>query len=98
MQAGLTQVELATRMRVEKASLTGVLNSLEAKGLIARARNRQDRRKVNLRLTEAGAGWGQSCLPARAQSTKRQRADAAGAGRGSARCSTPLSPTWKQRT
>jgi len=34
--------------------LTGVLNSLEAKGLIARARNRQDRRKVNLRLTAAG--------------------------------------------
>jgi DNA-binding MarR family transcriptional regulator len=54
MQEGLTQVELAARMRVEKASLTGVLNSLEEKGLIARARNRDDRRKINLRLTAAG--------------------------------------------
>ena len=54
MQEGLTQVELAERMRVEKASLTGVLNGLEAKGLIERARNRQDRRKINLALTAAG--------------------------------------------
>jgi DNA-binding MarR family transcriptional regulator len=54
MQEGLTQVELATQMRVEKASLTGVLNGLEAKGLIARRRNRHDRRKINLRLTAAG--------------------------------------------
>ena len=53
-EEGLTQVELAERMRVEKASLTGVLSSLEAKGLIARVRNLQDRRKINLRLTAAG--------------------------------------------
>jgi DNA-binding MarR family transcriptional regulator len=54
MREGSSQVELAERMRVEKASLTGVLNSLEAKGLIVRARNRDDRRKINLRLTPAG--------------------------------------------
>ena len=54
MQEGLTQVELAARMQVERASLTGVLNSLEEKGLIARTRNRDDRRKINLRLTPAG--------------------------------------------
>jgi DNA-binding MarR family transcriptional regulator len=29
---------------------------LEEKGLIARARNRDDRRKINLRLTPAGRG------------------------------------------
>jgi DNA-binding MarR family transcriptional regulator len=56
VQEGLTQVELAERMRVEKASLTGLLNSLEKKRLIARARNPRDRRKVNLRLTPAGRG------------------------------------------
>jgi DNA-binding MarR family transcriptional regulator len=56
MQEGLTQVELAARMQVERASLTGVLNGLEEKGLIARARNRDDRRKINLRLTPAGRG------------------------------------------
>jgi DNA-binding MarR family transcriptional regulator len=54
MQEGLTQVELAERMRVEKASLTGVLNSLESKGLIRRKRNLEDRRKINLALTPAG--------------------------------------------
>jgi DNA-binding MarR family transcriptional regulator len=54
MQEGLTQVELAERMRVEKASLTGVLNSLESKGLVTRARNLHDRRKINLALTPAG--------------------------------------------
>jgi DNA-binding MarR family transcriptional regulator len=54
MREGLTQVELAERMRVEKASLTGVLNSLEEKRLIVRARNPRDRRKINLRLTPAG--------------------------------------------
>ena len=53
-QQGLTQVELAERMRVEKASLTGVLAALETKGLIVRVRNQRDRRKVNLRLTAAG--------------------------------------------
>jgi DNA-binding MarR family transcriptional regulator len=51
---GLTQVELAERMRVEKASLTGVLAGLEAKGLIRRIRNGDDRRKLNLHLTPAG--------------------------------------------
>lgn len=54
MQEGLTQVELAARMQVERASLTSVLNGLEEKGLIARARNRDDRRKINLRLTPPG--------------------------------------------
>lgn len=56
MQEGVTQVELAERMRVEKASLTGVLSGLEAKRLILRARNLDDRRKINLRLTPAGRG------------------------------------------
>ena len=31
---GLSQVELAERMRVEKASLTGVLDAMEKRGLI----------------------------------------------------------------
>jgi DNA-binding MarR family transcriptional regulator len=48
---GLTQVELAERMRVEKASLTDVLDSMERRGLIMRARNEEDRRKINITLT-----------------------------------------------
>jgi DNA-binding MarR family transcriptional regulator len=48
---GLTQVELADRMRVEKASLTSVLDGMERGGLIKRARNDEDRRKINITLT-----------------------------------------------
>lgn len=53
-EEGLTQVELAERMRVEKASLTSVLNGLESKALVQRVRNRDDRRKFNLGVTPAG--------------------------------------------
>jgi DNA-binding MarR family transcriptional regulator len=53
-EEGLTQVELAERMRVEKASLTGILSSLEAKAFVTRVRNLEDRRKINLRLSPAG--------------------------------------------
>ena len=54
IEEGLTQVALAERMRVEKASLTSVLTSLEEKGLVERTRNQSDRRKINLRLSAAG--------------------------------------------
>ncbi len=51
---GLSQVELAERMRVEKASLTGVLEGMERRGLILRVRNEDDRRKINITLTVQG--------------------------------------------
>ena len=50
-EEGLSQVELAQRMMVEKASLTSVLKAMEASGLITRQRNAVDRRKVNIFLT-----------------------------------------------
>ena len=50
-EEGLSQVELAQRMMVEKASLTSVLKAMEAAGLITRRRNAVDRRKVNIFLT-----------------------------------------------
>lgn len=50
-EEGLSQVELAQRMMVEKASLTSVLKAMEATGLIIRRRNAVDRRKVNIFLT-----------------------------------------------
>jgi DNA-binding MarR family transcriptional regulator len=52
-EEGLSQVELAQRMMVEKASLTSVLKAMEASGLIIRRRNAVDRRKVNIFLTAA---------------------------------------------
>src|SRR5262245_18381354 len=48
---GLSQVELADQMRIEKASLTGVLYVMERRGLISRTRNSDHRRKVYIYLT-----------------------------------------------
>lgn len=60
---GLSQVELANRMRVEKASLTGVLDAMEKRDLILRKRNTQDRRKVNILLTNRARGLKDKLLP-----------------------------------
>lgn len=60
---GLTQVELAERMRVEKASLTGVLEGMERRGLIRRVRNAEDRRKINITLTGQGRRLKSQLLP-----------------------------------
>ncbi len=60
---GLTQVELADRMRVEKASLTGVLEGMERRGLILRVRNAEDRRKINITLTVQGRRLKADLLP-----------------------------------
>lgn len=51
---GLNQVELSRRIGIEKASSTSVIESLEQRGLITRARDPDDRRKLNVRLTPAG--------------------------------------------
>jgi DNA-binding MarR family transcriptional regulator len=60
---GLSQVELAQRMMVEKASLTSVLQSMADAGLITRVRNTADRRKVNIFLTAAGRRLREQVLP-----------------------------------
>ena len=60
---GLTQVELAERMRVEKASLTGVLDAMERRGLIIRERNTDDRRKINITPTAQGRRLKAQLLP-----------------------------------
>ncbi|MBM3526739.1 MAG: MarR family transcriptional regulator [Alphaproteobacteria bacterium] len=60
---GLSQVELAQRMMVEKASLTSVLQAMEKSGLILRTRNADDRRKVNVFLTAAGRKLRDKVLP-----------------------------------
>ncbi len=62
-EEGLSQVELAQRMMVEKASLTPVLKALAATGLITRIRNADDRRKVNISLTASGRRLKNKILP-----------------------------------
>lgn len=69
--SGLTQVELAERMRVEKASLTGVLEGMEKKGLIVRTRNLKDRRKINITLTKTAEKLKDKILPCAARINSR---------------------------
>lgn len=50
-EEGISQVELAERMLVEKANLTAVLEAMVKEGLLARSRSSQDKRKSKLFLT-----------------------------------------------
>ena len=70
-QEGLSQVDLAERMRVEKASLTSVLDAMERRKLIVRTRNSDDRRKVNINLTSHGRGLKARLLPYGASINRR---------------------------
>jgi DNA-binding MarR family transcriptional regulator len=68
---GLSQVELAQRMMVEKASLTAVLKAMASEGLITRVRNTEDRRKVNIFLTASGRRLKSKILPLIGRINKR---------------------------
>jgi DNA-binding MarR family transcriptional regulator len=50
---GLAQVELSRRIGIETASSTAAIVQLEKRGLIARARDAADRRRINVTLTPA---------------------------------------------
>jgi DNA-binding MarR family transcriptional regulator len=54
-QRGSTQQALATTLRIDRTNLVGLLNELEADGLIARRRSSEDRRRHIVELTAAGA-------------------------------------------
>ncbi|MEJ2130796.1 MAG: MarR family transcriptional regulator [Gammaproteobacteria bacterium] len=51
---GLTCKEIGEKTLITKGTLTGVLDRLEAKGLVRRIPRPEDRRSVRIRLTEAG--------------------------------------------
>lgn len=46
--------ELASEMYLRPATVVGIIDRLEAKGLVTRTRSKKDRRAVDLELTEAG--------------------------------------------
>jgi DNA-binding MarR family transcriptional regulator len=50
-EEGISQVELADRMLVEKANLTAILEAMVNEGLLVRSRNAHDKRKSKLFLT-----------------------------------------------
>ena len=68
---GYSQVELARRLRVEKAALTGVLDALERKRLIERVRYEDDRRKFNVFLTPSGRALSGQLTPLATQVTAK---------------------------
>jgi DNA-binding MarR family transcriptional regulator len=51
---GLSLAELAAEEDISPPALSGHVDRLEAAGLVARSRSETDRRRVGLRLTEAG--------------------------------------------
>lgn len=52
---GASQKEIAAHCYIEPASLTSVLNGMEAKGLIERRRQNGNRRTFHIFLTETGS-------------------------------------------
>jgi DNA-binding MarR family transcriptional regulator len=60
---GMTRSAISRYLGVEKASSTAVLDDLEARGLIRRLRNGEDRRVVNLELTAAGKRLTRTLIP-----------------------------------
>ncbi len=51
---GITSKELGERVQLDSATLTGIIDRLEAQGLVQRADQPDDRRAISVRLTEAG--------------------------------------------
>jgi MarR family transcriptional regulator, organic hydroperoxide resistance regulator len=60
---GLTQRELSRRVRMMEPTTATALESMERRGLISRTRNSQDRRKINIRLTDRGRHLREVLLP-----------------------------------
>lgn len=60
----LTCKELSEKTLVTKGTLTGVMDRLEAKGLIERAPSKEDRRSTIIRLTPKGNGQFRKIFPA----------------------------------
>lgn len=50
----ITSVELGSRAGLDSATLTGILDRLEAAGLIERKGNPEDRRSIHIHLTQKG--------------------------------------------
>ena len=63
---GLTCAELSKETLVTKGTLTGVLDRLEAKGLLKREDIKGDRRAIKIRLTSQGETLFQRIFPAHA--------------------------------
>ena len=62
-QPGIDQASLAATISFDRATIGGVIDRLEQKGLVERVVSAQDRRARQLRLTAAGAQLLAACRP-----------------------------------
>lgn len=60
---GLPFGEIGEKMMVTVSNLTGIVDRLEDKGLVARERDPRDRRVVRVTLTEKGAKLHKNAIP-----------------------------------
>jgi DNA-binding MarR family transcriptional regulator len=60
---GMETRHVAESADISKATLTGVVNTLEGRGLIVREGDERDRRLVRLRLTDAGTALMEKIYP-----------------------------------
>jgi len=60
---GLPFGEIGEKMMVTVSNLTGIVDRLEEKGLVARERDAHDRRVIRVRLTEKGAKLYKNTIP-----------------------------------
>jgi DNA-binding MarR family transcriptional regulator len=63
-ESELTPSDLARRAAVTRATVTGLLDGLEEKNLVERRAHSTDRRRVALKLTEAGRAFIARLIPA----------------------------------
>jgi MarR family 2-MHQ and catechol resistance regulon transcriptional repressor len=60
---GMNYKELGERTLITKGTLTGVIERLEQKSLVARCRSGEDRRSFHVSLTEAGRSMFEQVFP-----------------------------------
>ena len=51
----LSLSELSERIRAQNSTVTGIIDRMEREGLVLRARSKEDRRVINIKLTEKGS-------------------------------------------
>ena len=51
---GVAQVDIATQLSIDRATMMSIIDRLEQRGLVERSRSHEDRRRQKLNLTKAG--------------------------------------------